>query len=370
MSSAKLDQTRSSGRPSCCCSARPRSARCSSTSAARMAAASPGRAAARPSRSAGTGSASRSAAGSSERLARRDRLAMGLLGPGPGRRLRRRRDGPHSAVRRLPPAQWLNNLAIFAVVPFAGGLVMALWQRRHRRTPATTSATRPCSAWSLFGVVPAHDRARASCCSPSTCASRRDGALRPVVAELIPLLPGELAAGALATILAVAYTSVGLPVLFAAIVVLLIFQSPDRRAAALGGARRAAAEPARRQLVGLQLGVLRTLVRALGMRDQTTARHAAAVALYAKALAGELGCGEEEQDTVHTAGLLHDIGKFTWPDRVLHARRRRRRGPGDRPQPPAGGLAAGRRARRLRPRRRRDPLPPRARRRPRLPRPA
>ena len=56
------------------------------------------------------------------------------------------------------------------------------------------------------------------------------------------------------------------------------------------------------------------------MRDQHTARHAAAVALYAKALAGEIDCSEEEQDTVHAAGLLHEIGKFTWPDRVLHAR--------------------------------------------------
>ncbi len=55
------------------------------------------------------------------------------------------------------------------------------------------------------------------------------------------------------------------------------------------------------------------------MRDKTTGQHAAAVARYAKALAIEMGCDEAEQDMVHTAGLLHDIGKFTWPDRVLHA---------------------------------------------------
>ena len=74
-----------------------------------------------------------------------------------------------------------------------------------------------------------------------------------------------------------------------------------------------------RQLVGLQFGVLRTLVRALGMRDGSTGRHAAAVARYAKALASELDCDEQELDTMHAAGLLHEIGKFTWPDRVLHA---------------------------------------------------
>ena len=32
-----------------------------------------------------------------------------------------------------------------------------------------------------------------------------------------------------------------------------------------------------------------------------------------------MGCSEAEQDLVHTAGLLHDIGKFALPDRILHA---------------------------------------------------
>jgi HD-GYP domain-containing protein (c-di-GMP phosphodiesterase class II) len=106
--------------------------------------------------------------------------------------------------------------------------------------------------------------------------------------------------------------------LIAAIVLLLIFQ--HLTVALLRSEHRAEQLQARsRQLVGLQLGVLRTLVRALGMRDQSTGRHAAAVARYAKCLAIELGCSEEEQDTVQAAGLLHEIGKFTWPDRVLHA---------------------------------------------------
>ena len=57
---------------------------------------------------------------------------------------------------------------------------------------------------------------------------------------------------------------------------------------------------------------------ALALRDATTSRHATAVARYAKALAVELGCDEEEQEVIHTAGLLHDIGKFAWSDRILH----------------------------------------------------
>ncbi len=135
--------------------------------------------------------------------------------------------------------------------------------------------------------------------------------------EFLPLLPGELAAGALAAILAVAYTNLGLPVLFASIVLLLIFQ--HLTVALLRSEDRADQLEARSiQLASLQFGVLSTLMDALALRDRTTARHAASVARYAKALAIEVGCSEEEQDVVHTAGLLHDIGKFTWSDRVLH----------------------------------------------------
>jgi putative nucleotidyltransferase with HDIG domain len=142
--------------------------------------------------------------------------------------------------------------------------------------------------------------------------------VRREMRELLPLLPGEMAAGVLATILALAYTGIGLSALFAGIVVLLIFQRLT--VALVRSEDRAEQLFARsRQLVGLQLGVLRTLVRALGMRDQRTARHAAAVARYARALAADLGCSASEQEMMHTAGLLHDIGKFTWPDRVLHA---------------------------------------------------
>ena len=73
------------------------------------------------------------------------------------------------------------------------------------------------------------------------------------------------------------------------------------------------------RLASLQLGVLVTLVETLALRDRMTARHAAAVARYARALAQEAGCSEAEQDLAHTAGLLHDIGKFALPDRILNA---------------------------------------------------
>ena len=184
----------------------------------------------------------------------------------------------------------------------------------------------------------------------------------------IPLLPGQLAAGTLAALLAVAYTNLGLPVLFALDPRAADLPPPHRRAAALGGPRRAAGsalDPPREPAAGRAQHARWTRWRCATRRRS---RHAAAVARYAKALAIELGCDEDEQDVIHTAGLLHDIGKFTWPDRVLHAEHADRRGLGGRSRShPQDGADAGGQARRLRPGRRRDPLPPRAGRRRRLP---
>ena len=50
-----------------------------------------------------------------------------------------------------------------------------------------------------------------------------------------------------------------------------------------------------------------------------TARHSAAVARYSREIARELGLDDREQDVVHTAALLHDIGKFIFPDSILFA---------------------------------------------------
>src|SRR5215216_5203550 len=58
------------------------------------------------------------------------------------------------------------------------------------------------------------------------------------------------------------------------------------------------------------------------MRDAMTARQAAAVARYAREVARMLGVDEREQDLIHTAGLLHDIGKFIFPDEILFADRK------------------------------------------------
>lgn len=85
--------------------------------------------------------------------------------------------------------------------------------------------------------------------------------------------------------------------------------------------RREELEKRTLQLASLQLGVFVTMVRTLSLRDRYTARHSAAVARYAYAVAKAAGCSEDELRIVHTAGLLHDIGKFAFPDRILMADR-------------------------------------------------
>jgi putative nucleotidyltransferase with HDIG domain len=70
------------------------------------------------------------------------------------------------------------------------------------------------------------------------------------------------------------------------------------------------------QYVSLSWGVLAGLMRSLDIRDERAARHSAAVARFARDIAREVGMSEGEQELAHTAGLLHDIGRFALSDRV------------------------------------------------------
>jgi putative nucleotidyltransferase with HDIG domain len=70
------------------------------------------------------------------------------------------------------------------------------------------------------------------------------------------------------------------------------------------------------QYVSLSWGVLAGLMRSLDIRDGRAARHAAAVARFARDMAASVGMDDGEQELAHTAGLLHDIGHFALSDRV------------------------------------------------------
>jgi putative nucleotidyltransferase with HDIG domain len=70
------------------------------------------------------------------------------------------------------------------------------------------------------------------------------------------------------------------------------------------------------QYVSLSWGVLAGLMRSLDIRDQRAARHAAAVARFSQDIARAVGMSEGDCELAHTAGLLHDIGRFALSDRV------------------------------------------------------
>ena len=71
------------------------------------------------------------------------------------------------------------------------------------------------------------------------------------------------------------------------------------------------------QYAALSWGVLSALVRSLDRRDGRTARHSAAVAGFARDIAIECAMSTRDAELAHTAGLLHDIGRFALPDRVM-----------------------------------------------------
>ncbi len=125
---------------------------------------------------------------------------------------------------------------------------------------------------------------------------------------LIEHLPGALINVVLAVAGAAIYLKVGLAGIAFALAAVFTFSYMSRL---LEHSRHRA-----EQYVSLSWGVLAGLVRSLDVRDGRAARHAAAVARFAKDMAAQLGMDAQEQELAHTAGLLHDMGHFALSDRV------------------------------------------------------
>jgi putative nucleotidyltransferase with HDIG domain len=244
-------------------------------------------------------------------------LAMGLLGPVPAAACGIVAMVTHSVKAGRKPADWLINIVGFGVAAFIGGLVVRAAVGNVAGTHSEHLAQSLTFGLVLLGAVITLLLVNFTLFALALLC-RGGRSLRRSVQELFfPLLPGELAVGVVAVILVLAYRAAGLPALLAAIPVLLIFR--HLAVALVRSEHRAEELDARtRQLSSFQWAVPSTFMEGLGLRDPTALRHAAAVASYAKAMAIELGCGEDEQETIHLAGLLHDIGKFTWSDRILH----------------------------------------------------
>ncbi len=170
----------------------------------------------------------------------------------------------------------------------------------------------------VFGAFLAALAMNFSMIAAYTCYLERSSFVEKVRTALFPLLPSELAAALMAVGVAYIYNQIGLAGVALFGIVLIIFQY-------LLGALLKSEDRARElevrtnQLASFQVGMLSALLRTLDLRDQMTARHSAAVARYSRAIAQKAGFSKRQEELVHIAALLHDIGKFILPDRILKA---------------------------------------------------
>jgi putative nucleotidyltransferase with HDIG domain len=212
----------------------------------------------------------------------------------------------------------LNNLVAYAWFPLIGGLVFGEAAGALELGPADGSFY-----LLVLGVFVLALAVNFMIIALHTCAVERT-TLRTLVRQLVvPVVSSEVAAATMAVGIAYLYHRVGIAAIALFGIVLFTFQYllgqlliSESRAEELE--RRGKQLSTRtRQLATLQVGMLSALLRTLDLRDRMTARHSAAVARYAREIAIAAGFSKEDQDLVHTAGLLHDLGKFIFPDRIL-----------------------------------------------------
>jgi putative nucleotidyltransferase with HDIG domain len=207
----------------------------------------------------------------------------------------------------------MNNLLTYATFPLVSGLAFHEVVER-----AQISQDEPAFYGLIFAVFLLALAINFTMIASYSCYLDRTSFFVKVRTALIPLLPSELAAALMAVGVAYLYVQLGLAGVAMFGVVLVTFQY--LLGALLVSQQRAEELELRsKQLASFQVGMLSAMLRTLDLRDQMTARHSAAVARYSRAIAQRAGYSRREEELVHIAALLHDIGKFILPDRILKA---------------------------------------------------
>jgi putative nucleotidyltransferase with HDIG domain len=243
-------------------------------------------------------------------------LAMALLGPAPAVAI-----GVASMLidrmrHPLRAGDFVSNLATYATFPLLGGLFLTgMAQRAHLHTGDLGFLLLVFAAFFATNLL--------NFALIASWTQLRDGVTfaRRLRTGFLPVLPSELAAALLTVAIVALYAHVGLSALLLAALAIIVFQYLTRELL-LSQDRADELEQRTRQLASLHVGILTTMLQTLSLRDRSTARHSAAVARYARELAAAIGCSDDEQELVHTAALLHDIGKFILPDSILFANAR------------------------------------------------
>jgi putative nucleotidyltransferase with HDIG domain len=217
---------------------------------------------------------------------------------------------------RERPHYLLANLATFTVFPLAGGLFFVTVRDHYSLQPGDTGF--PFLVCATFVLAMLMNFTMAAGYTRHVDGSR---ILLTARRALVPLLTSELIAMLMAVGVSEVALNWGAGALAIFGVLLLAFQ---HLLAALLTSEERAEDLQRRteQLASLQVGLLSAMLRTLDLRDRMTARHSAAVARYTREIAKEAGLSDAEQELAHTAGLLHDIGKFIFPDSILKGNNR------------------------------------------------
>jgi putative nucleotidyltransferase with HDIG domain len=244
-------------------------------------------------------------------------LAMALLGPAPAATIAVVSTVVDSAMRRLSWDRFFNNVSTMATFPIVGAVIIDslggdVLAGSEDALGFSAVVLVSFMATNFLNFLMVMGFQRASFGAPSLAAART---------AFITVLPVQFATGLLTAGVAFSYGRIGVGAVGLLAVVLFVFQYLVR--AGIAAFERGEELSKRtKELAALQVGLLSTVMQTLSMRDAMTARHSAAVARYAREVAMMLGLDEREQDLIHTAALLHDIGKFIFPDSILFANRK------------------------------------------------
>jgi putative nucleotidyltransferase with HDIG domain len=236
-------------------------------------------------------------------------LAMALLGPAPAVAIGVATVLVDQVRARNPPARLITNLATYAVFPLLGGLLI-----QGAATAFDLTDDDLGFFLVVFAVFLLVNLLNFLGIAGDYVFHTRGSLAHEFRTIFVPVLPSAAVGALLCVLVAYIYVRNGFAALSLLVVVLVVFQYLLR--ALLLSHDRA------ERLAALQIGVLFSMIETLALRDRMTARHSAAVARYGRAMAIAMGLPADQQELAHTAGLLHDIGKFAFPDSILFADQR------------------------------------------------
>ena len=208
----------------------------------------------------------------------------------------------------------IQNLFMFATYSLAGGIAF------HEIQQSTgSSQSDPGFYLLVFGVFVGALLINFAMLAAWTWSDEEDASFLGTHRKLLTVVgPSEIAAAVLAVGVVAIYNQIGIAGIAMFGIVLVTFQHLLAQLL-LSQTRAEDLETRTKQLVSFQVGVLGALMKTLDLRDEMTARHCASVARYSRAIAKAAGMSQKDQELVHIAGLMHDIGKFILPDHILKA---------------------------------------------------